>query len=379
MRIGIVAPLVESVPPQLYGGTERVVSVLTEELVRRGHAVTLFASGDSHTDAELVKCWPQSLRLHGNDDLRTEATRLELTEVYRQADDFDLVHNHVDWPAFAFARSSRTPTISTMHGRLDLPEIATACARYPEQALVSISDSQRSPLLVANWRATVHNGIALENFHFQSRPGNYLVFLGRFSPEKRADRAIELATSVGMTLLLAAKVDPADRDYYEAVIAPLIEASPLAEYVGEVDEREKDVLLRGAFAYLFPIDWPEPFGLTMVEAMATGTPVIAWRGGSVAEVVRDGETGFICDSMAEMVEAVARVPEISRAACREHVEERFSGAAMAEAYERVYRELITGAADEACRTLTAGSFKTWQPEQIDVPVSLISNGQGTTT
>lgn len=339
MRIAMVAPLIEAVPPALYGGTERVVSGLTEELVRRGHRVTLFASGDSQTSAELVACCPRGLRLDNTVRDSVAYTLIELEEVYRRAAEFDVIHNHVDYLAFPFARFAPTPTVTTTHGRLDLPEVRQLYARYAEQALVSISRDQRRYLPAQRWVGTVHNGIDLTHFHFQPTAGDYLVFLGRISPEKRPDRAIEIARAVGMRLVIAAKVDKADRDYYEQVIAPMIRSCPLVEYIGEVNEREKDVLLGGAYAYLFPIDWPEPFGLTMVEAMATGTPVIAFRAGSVPEVVIDGVTGFICDSMDAMIDAVSRVTSIDRAACRAHVERSFSTMAMAEGYLHVYQTM----------------------------------------
>ncbi|HLF78068.1 MAG TPA: glycosyltransferase family 4 protein [Dehalococcoidia bacterium] len=333
----MVAPLIEAIPPSLYGGTERVVSALTEELVRRGHDVTLFASGDSATKAELVACRPRSLRLSGDGFLANAATLCELAEAYARADEFDLIHNHVDWLAFPFARLMGCPTVTTTHGRLDLPEIVSTYSLFPEQSLVSISEAQRRSLPTANWEGTVHNGVDIEKLKFRPDPGKYLVFLGRFSPEKRPDRAIKVAESVGMRLVLAAKVDPADREYYEEVVAPLIHDSSYAEYIGEVNDREKDELLGGAFACLFPVDWPEPFGLTMVEAMATGTPVVAWHCGSVAEVVRDGTTGFVCESLEDMASALGHVTDLNRSDCRSHVEQHFSVKAMADGYERVYR------------------------------------------
>ena len=347
MRIAMVAPLVEAVPPPLYGGTERVVSVLTEELVRRGHELTLFASGDSQTAATLVACSPRGLRLDPMVRDYVAYTMVQLGEVYQRAAEFDLVHNHTDYYAFPFARLARTPTITTTHGRLDLAEVIRLYGCFPDQRLVSISTSQRAPLPQAHWLGTVYNGIDLDNFHFRAEPGDYLVFLGRVSPEKRPDRAIEIARDTGLRLVMAAKVDPADQAYFDHAIAPLLRDCPLVEYVGEVDERAKDDLPGGAYAYLFPIDWPEPFGLTMVEAMATGTPVIAYRAGSVPEVVVDGVTGVVCDTVHDMVEAVARVGGIDRRACRAHVEQRFSPAVMASGYERLYSRLL----DEvlACR------------------------------
>jgi glycosyltransferase involved in cell wall biosynthesis len=273
-------------------------------------------------------------------------TLVELDMVYERADAFDVIHNHLDYLAFPFTRHAATPTITTMHGRLDLAEVRQLHARFPAQRLVSISDAQRVALPDANWAATVHNGIDIGNYHFRPDPGDYLAFLGRISPEKRVDRAIEIARDTGMRLVIAAKVDPLDRDYYEHAIKPLIDDHADIEFIGEVDERGKDEVLGGAYAYLFPIDWPEPFGLTMVEAMATGTPVIAYNAGSVPEVVVDGVTGFVCDSMHDMVEAVGRIGTINRRACRAHVEEHFSASAMADGYERVYRMLATGAGQE---------------------------------
>jgi glycosyltransferase involved in cell wall biosynthesis len=354
MKIGMIAPLVEAVPPELYGGTERVISVLTEELVRRGHHITLFAAADSETTAELVPCCERALRLDGALQDSVAFTIIELDIAYERAREFDLIHNHCDYLAFPFARRSATPTLTTMHGRLDLPEVRRLNARFPEQPLVSISDHQREALPHANWVATVYNGIDLDNYHFRPEPGDYLVFLGRISPEKRPDRAIELARDTGMRLVIGAKVDPVDEDYFEHAIKPLIDEHAQVEFVGEVDERGKGALLGGAYAYLFPVDWPEPFGLTMVEAMATGTPVIAYKAGSVPEVVADGVTGYVCETVHDMVEAVGNVERIDRAACRAHVERHFSPGAMADGYERAYRALLAreaSATDRACSVL----------------------------
>jgi glycosyltransferase involved in cell wall biosynthesis len=337
MRIAMLAPLPESVPPSRYGGTERVVSLLTEELVRRGHQVTLFASGDSKTSAELVPCCERGLRLDPHVTDYVAYTITQLDAVYRRAGEFDLVHNHVDYFAFPLAHVCPTPTLTTAHGRLDLPEVRRVYRTFPALPLVAISEDQRASLPGVNWVGVVHNGIDLDRYRFRAEPGDYLVFLGRISPEKRPDRAIELARDVGMRLVIAAKVDPVDEEYYQHAIAPQIAANPgLIEFVGEVDERGKDALLGGAYAYVFPIDWPEPFGLTMAEAMATGTPVVATRTGSVPEVVEDGVTGFVCATLRELIEAVGRVRGLDRAACRRRVEARFSPAAMADGYERAY-------------------------------------------
>ncbi len=354
MRIAIVAPLIEAVPPPLYGGTERVVSVLTEELVRRGHDVTLFASGDSQTAAKLFACCPRGLRLDPEARDTVAYTMVQLGEAYGQASDFDLIHNHIDYLAFAFARLSQTPTITTTHGRMDLAEVRRLYMIFPEQPLVSISDSQRNPLPGVNWTRTVYNGIDLDHFHYEATGGDYLVFLGRISPEKRPDRAIELARDVGMRLIVAAKVDPADQAYYEHAIMPLLRSSSLIEYIGEVNEQEKNKLLGGAFAYLFPIDWPEPFGLTMVEAMATGTPVVAYRAGSVPEVILDGVTGFICDSFTDMAAAIPRAGSLDRASCRAHVEQFFSAGAMADGYEQAYQQLLAGGAGPSTYVKSTG-------------------------
>jgi glycosyltransferase involved in cell wall biosynthesis len=341
MRIAMLAPLMEPVPPPLYGGTERVVSLLTEELVHRGHAVTLFASGDSETAAELVPCSDQGLRLDPAVTDYLAYTMTQLGTVYRRADEFHVVHNHLDYFAFPAARLAPTPTVSTTHGRLDLPEVQRVYADFPEQLLVAISNDQRSYLPDERWVDTVYNAVAVDTYHFQPDPGDYLVFIGRISPEKRADRAIEIARDVGMRLVIGAKIDPVDETYWEQAVKPLVDAHPnLIEFVGEVDEREKDKLLGGAYAYLFPIDWPEPFGLTMAEAMATGTPVVAYRAGSVPEVVEDGVTGFVCDTIADMIAAIPRVNELDRRACRARVEGLFSPAAMADGYERAYAALL---------------------------------------
>jgi glycosyltransferase involved in cell wall biosynthesis len=340
-RIAIVAPLMEPVPPPLYGGTERVVSILTDTLVRRGHDVTLFASGDSQTSAHLVPCSTQGLRLDPDVTDYFASAMTQLGELARREDDFDLIHNHIDYFAFPMARLYEKPTITTTHGRLDLPEVQRVYNDFSDQPLVSISHDQRTYLPDANWIDTVYNAVDIDNYHFRPERGDYLVFLGRISPEKRPDRAIDIARDVGMKLIMAAKVDPIDGEYWEHAIRPLVRANKnVIEFIGEVDEQGKDELLGGAYAYLFPIDWPEPFGLTMVEAMATGTPVVAFRAGSVPEVVNHGETGFICRTMTDMVDAVRKVETIDRAKCRQHVETHFSPEAMTTGYERAYAKLL---------------------------------------
>ncbi|TMQ10585.1 MAG: glycosyltransferase family 4 protein [Deltaproteobacteria bacterium] len=338
MRIAQVAPLHESVPPRLYGGTERIVSYLTEQLVACGHDVTLFASGDSCTSARLIPCCPRSLRLAHTVD--SVALHLAMTErVARRAHDFDVVHFHIDYLHFPVSRREHYANVTTLHGRLDLPDIFPIFARCADLPMVSISDAQRAPLPDLAWQGTVYHGFPEELYRFQPDGGDYLVFLGRVSPEKGLDRAIEIAGRAGCRLRVAAKIDRADRAYYRERIAPLM-GQPHVEYLGEVGEHDKQELLGGALALLFPIDWPEPFGMVMVEAMACGTPVIAFPRGSVTEVIDDGVTGIICEDVAEAVAAVARVGELSRAACRQVFEQRFTAARMTDEYLAIYHSVL---------------------------------------
>jgi len=338
VRIAQVSPLYESTPPQLYGGTERVVSYLTEELVRQGHEVTLFASGDSVTAAELVAPCERALRL--DPDCRDPLAyhMIMLDQVYRRADEFDVIHFHIDYLHFAASRCQRVPQLTTLHGRLDLPELCRVYRQFREMPLVSISDAQRRPLPWANWRATVFHGLPENLYSLEPRPGRYLAFLGRISPEKRVDRAIEVAKRVGLPIRIAAKVDQADADYFEKEIKPLLN-HPLVEFIGEIGEGEKQELLGGAYALLFLIDWPEPFGLAMIEAMACGTPVIAWRNGSVPEVVEDGVTGFVVDSVDAAAAAVRQVESFDRAGCRKAFEKRYTVSRMARNYVHEYQRL----------------------------------------
>jgi glycosyltransferase involved in cell wall biosynthesis len=338
LRIAQVSPLYESVPPPLYGGTERVVSYLTEALVQRGHAVTLYATADSRTTARLVPCAPKALRLDRPPDPLL-LHHLALEAAYADAAAFDVIHAHTDYLTLPFARSVATPTVLTLHGRLDLPDLGRAFARYPEVALVSISDSQREPFGGAvTWAETIHHGIPVEAFPFEPEPEDYLAFVGRVSPEKGLDLAIRVAEAVGMPLRIGAKVDPVDQPYFEAQIRPLL-SSPLVEFIGEVDEESKADLLAHARALLFTIDWPEPFGLVMLEAMACGTPVVARPCGSVREVVEEGVTGYLASREADLVRAVRAVGGLDRRACREHVARRFSVERMADRYEALYRRL----------------------------------------
>jgi glycosyltransferase involved in cell wall biosynthesis len=338
MRIAQVAPLYESVPPKYYGGTERVVSYLTEELVVQGHDVTLFASGDSVTDADLVACARQSLRLDKGcvDQLAHHIVMLE--RVASRAAEFDVIHYHVDYLHFPLSRRLRTPQLTTLHGRLDLPDLVPLYQEFPEMPVVSISNAQREPLRRANWVRTIHHGLPRDLYTFQEKPGEYLAFLGRISPEKRVDRAIRIARRLGMPLKIAAKVDPVDRAYFTERIEPLLEL-PGIEYVGEVGEGEKGELLGNAYALLFPIDWPEPFGLVMIEAMACGTPVIAYRRGSVPEVMEEGVTGFMVDTLEEAVQATERIATLDRRRCREVFDRRFTVERMAREYVEAYRQV----------------------------------------
>ena len=343
MKIAQIAPLVESVPPTLYGGTERVVSWLTEELVRQGHEVTLFASGDSRTAAELVPIVPRALRLDGIHN-STPYNAVMLDQVALRQNEFDVLHFHIDLLHFPFFETIAERTLTTLHGRLDIKDLPGAYQRWPQYPLISISDHQRRPLPAANWFATVPHGVPTERFRFSEAPGEHLVFVGRFSPEKRPDRAIEIAQRACMQLVLAAKVDPVDRPYFHAVVEPLLQG-PYVEFVGEVDDQAKNELLGRAAALLFPIDWPEPFGLVMIEAMACGTPVIAWDNGAVREVVEDGVTGFIVDSIDAAVAAVARLDTIDRRRVRATFERRFSATTMAKKYADLYTRLRAPAHD----------------------------------
>lgn len=338
MRIAQIAPLTEPVPPQLYGGTERVVSLLTEELVSRGHEVTLFASGDSETDARLVSVTREALRLGPEDVDPNLHLMLELSQVFGRAHQFDVIHSHVDYYALPFARLVKTPVVTTLHGRLDLPGLQSVFERFSDAPLVSISDSQREPIPGANWAATVYNGTDLAEFTFNEKGGEDFVFVGRICPEKNIEGAIAIARRTGVPLRIAAKIDPVDLEYYDSVIKPLIDGRQV-EYLGELGGADKDQLLGSARALLFPVDWPEPFGLAMTEAMACGTPVLALRRGSVPEVVENGVTGFVRDSEDDLVAVVDEVIQLSRRACRDRVERLFSVAVMTDGYESVYESL----------------------------------------
>jgi glycosyltransferase involved in cell wall biosynthesis len=339
MRIAQVAPLYESLPPRYYGGTERVVSYLTEELVRQGHEVTLVASGDSETKARLVVACPRSLRLAKRCQDQMAHHYVMLEHVFQRAAEFDIIHFHVDYLHFPLSRREAITHVTTLHGRLDIPDLVPLYQQFREMPVISISSGQREPLPWANWQATVYHGLPLDIYRFRPEPGSYLAFLGRISPEKRVDRAIEIANQVGMPLKIAAKIDRVDKDYFESAIAPLLRNS-LVEFVGEIGDGKKDEFLGNAYALLFPIDWPEPFGLVMIEAMACGTPVIAYRSGAVPEVMEQGHTGFVVEGLDDVVEAVRCVPKLSRERCREVFEQRFTVARMAHDYVQLFEHLI---------------------------------------
>ncbi|GAC1664311.1 MAG: glycosyltransferase family 4 protein [Candidatus Acidiferrum sp.] len=339
MKIAQIAPLYESVPPKTYGGTERVVSYLTEQLVAMGHEVTLFASGDSETTARLVPGCPRSLRLDEGCVDKLAHHVIMLDDVMRQAGEFDIIHFHIDYLHFPLSRCCNLPSVTTLHGRLDLPDLAPLYRRFRTAPLISISLAQRKPLPWANWVGNVYHGLPTQLYPFYPKPGEYLAFLGRISPEKRVDRAIEIALGAGMQLKIAAKIDTADRDYYESKIKPLLGHSDI-EFVGEISEQQKAEFLGNAYAYLFPIDWPEPFGLTMIESMACGTPVIAFPCGSVPEVMEDEVSGFVVNSVEEAVEAVKKIGSVDRAGCREVFEKRFSSVRMGQDYLKLYEMLL---------------------------------------
>lgn len=339
MRIAQVAPLYESVPPKLYGGTERVVSWLTEELVRLGHDVTLFASGDSLTTARLVPPCKKALRLDSNCVDQLAHHVLMLDQVFSEKENFDLIHFHVDYLHFPFSRRQEIAHVTTLHGRLDLPHLVPLYRHFRDMPVISISDAQRMPLPWANWQGTVHHGLPRESFSVGGGKGGYLAFLGRTSPEKGLDQAIEIAKRAEMPLKIAAKIDRVDVEYFETVIKPLLD-HPLIEFIGEVGYPEKNLFLGNAAALVFPINWREPFGLVMIEAMACGTPVIAYPLGSVPEVVQERVTGFIVPDLEGAVKAVKRLTEIDRRKCRRHFEQHFNAERMARDYLNIYQRLV---------------------------------------
>ncbi len=339
MKIAQVAPLWESVPPKLYGGTERIVSYVTEELVRMGHDVTLFASGDSTTGARLEAICPQALRLNSGIFNRDAPLIMLQERALGGHGDFDIVHSHLDFLGFPLARRQAVPVVTTLHGRLDLTELEPVFREYAEMPLVSISDAQRKPLPWANWHATIHHGLPRDLYNFHSGSEGYLAFLGRISPEKRPDHAIEIAKRAGLPLRIAAKVDPADERYFRSTIEPLLD-HPLVEYIGEISDAEKNDFIGNATALVCPYDWPEPFGLVLIEALACGTPVLAYRRGSIPEIIEDGITGFVCESVSEMAAAVGRIPLIDRRRCRAAFDQRFTADRMARDYVALYERIV---------------------------------------
>ncbi|MBV8358888.1 MAG: glycosyltransferase family 4 protein [Deltaproteobacteria bacterium] len=346
LRIAQVAPLYESVPPKLYGGTERIVAYLTEELTRQGHEVTLFASGDSTASARIKATHPSALRAAGLLPWGNSLHLPMLSEVFDNADCFDIIHCHVDYWSFPFARMVSTPVVTTLHGRIDIPELLNIYRYYSEAPVISISDSQREPLPELNWVGTVHHGLPADQLPFNPGPGKYLAFLGRIAPEKRPDLAIEVARRAGVPLKIAAKIEVTDRQYFESRIRPLLGTGGV-EFIGEIGERQKSEFLGNAIALMFPIDWPEPFGLVMIEALACGTPVIARPCGSIPEILQDGVTGFIASGIDDLVRAVRRASSISRHRCREEFDRRFTADIMTANYERLYYHLI----DKRCTKL----------------------------
>jgi len=364
MKIAQVAPLIESVPPRFYGGTERIVSYLTEELVRLGHDVTLFASGDSITSAKLVPCCTRALRLDPTVRDIIPYFMVMIDKVRKHAEEFDVLHFHIDLFHFPLFRPLAGRTLTTLHGRQDLVDLKPFYSRFGEMPLVSISDDQRKPLPHANFVKTIHHGIPADLHQPSFEQGSYLAFLGRISPEKGPDRAIKIARAAGIPLKIAAKIDKVDEDYFRNDILPLIDGSGV-EFIGEINEGEKTKFLGEAAALLFPVDWPEPFGLVMIEAMACGTPVVAFRCGSVPEVIDDGVTGRAVHSEDEAIAALPAILAYDRRAVRQRFEERFTHARMAKDYVSVYRRLLKNRASGA------------RPPQIDlnggnglIPVSI---------
>lgn len=339
MRIAQVAPLIESVPPRAYGGTERVVHYLTEALVQMGHQVTLFASGDSHTSARLVPIVDRALRLNPARPYPVIWHTLMVDRVRELCSSFDVIHFHIDTVHLPVAVQCPTPSLTTLHGRLDLPDLQPLFRRFHRHPLVSISNAQRAALPWANWLATIHHGLPLDLYSFHPQPQDYFAFVGRISPEKRCDRAIEIAIACDTPLRIAAKVDHADKGYFEQTIEPMLD-HPLVTFVGEIDDAAKNDFIGNARALLTPIDWPEPFGLVIIEAMACGTPVLAYGHGSVPELIADGETGRVVHDQHQAIAAARTMDRIDRRACRATFERRFCAPVMARQYLDKYQELV---------------------------------------
>lgn len=359
MKIAQVSPLYESVPPRMYGGTERVVSYLTEELVKQGHEVTLFASGDSITSARLVSHIPEALRLNSSVQDPIAHHIVQMQDVAECAHEFDILHFHTDYLHFPFSAMLNTPSLTTLHGRLDIPDLQYVYKKFRKFPVVSISDAQRKPIPQANWAGTVYHGLPLDLYRQGNGEGDYVAFIGRISPEKRPDRAIEIAAKAGVKIKMAAKIDKADETYYQTHIRHLMEL-PHVEFIGEIGEDKKNEFLGKARALLFPIDWPEPFGMVVIEAMACGTPVIAYNNGSVPEIVDAGESGFIVENLDDAVKAVRNIDLLNRNRVREVFEERFSAQVMARNYLKLFEKL----------TLK-------KKNQLFVPLQENLNGKGT--
>ena len=374
MKIAQVAPLIERVPPRLYGGTERIVSYLTEELVRLGHDVTLFASGDSVTTAELAPCCTRALRLDATVRDSVPHFMLMIDKVRERAKEFDVFHFHIDFFHFPLFRSLAARTLTTLHGRQDLADLKPFYSRFGEMPLVSVSNDQRKPLSRANYVATIHHGIPPDLHRPSFEQGSYLAFLGRISPEKRPDRAIRIARAAGIPLKIAAKVDKVDEEYFRNDILPLIDG-PGVEFIGEINEHEKTQFLGEAAALLFPVDWPEPFGLVMIEAMACGTPVLAFRCGSVPEVIEDGVTGKVVDSEDEAVAALPEILSYDRHAVRQRFDDRFTSTRMAKDYVSTYRRLLkTRSSGARLRQLALNGGNGLAPISIEKPLVALFEG-----
>jgi glycosyltransferase involved in cell wall biosynthesis len=343
MRIAQIAPLTEAIPPKLYGGTERVVHWLTEELVALGHDVTLFASGDSVTSAKLEAMWPQALRLSGSIRDPNALHMLMLEVVRRRAEDFDVLHFHLDYYPFSLFSRHSTPFVTTLHGRLDLPEHQPVFTAFSSIPVISISNAQRRPVPQAGWIRTIYHGVPEDLLRPKPVTPSYLAFLGRICPEKGVDQAIRIAGRAGLPIKIAAKIDKADVEYFETEIRALLDL-PHVEYIGEIADKDKSDFLSGAIGLVMPINWPEPFGLSMIEAMACGTPVVAYNRGSVPEVVEDGVTGFVVEDELSATDAARRLPHLSRAGIRARFEQRFTARLMAKEYLATYRSLMSGAA-----------------------------------
>jgi glycosyltransferase involved in cell wall biosynthesis len=360
MRVAQIAPLFESVPPKQYGGTERVVSYLTEELVRLGHQVTLFASGDSQTSAELVPSVPRSLRLGAGREQGVIDHMLMIEQVRKRAHEFDIIHWHTDYLHYPVVRSLNTPSLTTLHGRLDLPELTALYDEFIETAVVSISDAQRKPLPWLNWKGTVHHGLPKDLLQFKPRSKGYAAFLGRMSPEKAPEKAIEIAKRFGIPLKMAAKVGVLDREFFNESVKPLIDCEPEVEFIGEISDDEKSDFLGNASVLLFPINWPEPFGLVMIEAMACGTPVLAYPGGSVPEIIKNGISGFVVNSVEEGVKAMEDLMRLDRSKCREDFEERFSVERMTGDYLALFQNMIREEAVLSLPRRTSLGWESWK-------------------